>query len=149
MLQALKTEQRRVIAALSEIDPSTDEYRTALENFSLLRDITYNFAESESEDAPSDGHTPAAGEARLIPFPSADPEPVPADESPVTPPAEEAGAYDGEPVDRAAARKEIGQLRLAGVNVLEVIRDMGYDNFPQVPEARLGELLSRCRKGAE
>lgn len=139
--EILRREYLRVVDRLGEVDPVTNpklykELLCFVDNLYSLSGLSMDDTQKFYEKFPV-GFT---GEPSQTPEPYVEETPVTVMEpAPDPEPAEDTGkSYSKEEVRAALAKG-----RKAGVNVTELLGELGYDNFSAVPAGKYGELMAR------
>lgn len=138
----IASELKRMLDTQQALDPSSDAYYRVMINLERLLQCEelYEAAlnavgESTGDDAPA--------AAKVVEFPGVDttpfettPDPAPAAEE-----TEETVEYKMEDV-----RAALVEARRKGMNVTELLKEFGVENFSAFPAGKYGELMARLTK---
>ena len=151
--EILRREYLRVVDRLGEVDPVTNPglYKELLNAVDSLYNLSGMSLEDNAEFyekyAPNhpvgfttDIGPTLVGPANPVELPSEPDEPEEEDKKPE--PAEEPKA-DAPALTKEVVRAALAKARKSGVNVTELLGELGYDNFSAVPAAKYGEIMER------
>lgn len=147
ILEILKAEQARVAENLTVLEPGTEAYSRALEQFSTLK---WRIEELEgfTENAPAAPFTPApvlTPDPTPVPAPvKLDPmeEPTPMAEEPKEEPATEAETETDWDAYRLALRERMADARIGGLDTKALLAKVGAPKFSSIPDEELPALAA-------
>lgn len=146
--QFVADEMRRILARQRELDPASYDYKQLMENLSVLSGSYEAYEDIEAYLQLADkgivsidicpGGVPVPEEEAdaedAVPVQEAEPAPAPKEEPPATP---------GKTYEMSDVRAALVNARRNGVNVTELLKEFGVENFSAFPAGRYGELMQR------
>ena len=153
VMNIIKSERERLISLLPHLDPLRENhvYRTTLENIQQLGWLAPHepCAVCTCEPKVPVNEEPYV-EPTPFPEPSAEEYTAPVMEAAVTTteiadsgPTTDKLGVPAKTYTMTEVRAALAQSRKKGVNVTELMKDLGYDNFTAVPAAKYPELMAR------
>lgn len=132
----IASELKRMLDTQQALDPSSDAYYRVMRNLETLLQCEelYEAALNHISDA---GEEPSA---KVVDFPGVDTTPFETAPDPA-PAVEEAVEYKMEDV-----RAALVEARRKGMNVTELLKEFGVENFSAFPAGKYGELMARLTK---
>lgn len=139
--EILRREYLRVVDRLGEVDPVQNPtlYRELLSMIESLGWMSNTHRAEETPDTPTVDEIIAEVKAEK-PEPSVEEYAPPVMNNPE--PAEEP-KIDAPALTKEVVRAALAKARKSGVNVTELLGELGYDNFSAVPAAKYGEIMER------
>lgn len=131
----LKAEVRRLLKTLPTVNPASYDYCQLLSNLEMVLGSTDLIGLALSE---SGYDMPTEDQPGVLPdkAPEPEPEPVPEPE-----PETETPSYS-----MVEVRTALGEARRRGVNVAELVRSFGVNNFTAIPAGSYPELMRKLEE---
>lgn len=139
----LKAEVRRLLKTLPTVNPASYDYCQLLSNLEMVLGSSdlIGLALSESGyDVPAEDQPGVLTDK--APEPEPEPEPVPEPEPATEPePETETPSYS-----MVEVRTALGEARRRGVNIAELVRSFGVNNFTAIPAGSYPELMRKLEE---
>lgn len=150
-------EMTRMIVRQSELDPASYDYRQLMENLSILAGSAEAYEDIEQylsmaakgivsidiypegkmeAEAPVSDPSDKTCQVAAVTAPVKEPDPEPA-------PKADPSADPGKTYEMTDVRAALVDARRKGVNVTELLKEFGVENFSAFPAGRYGELMQR------
>lgn len=135
--EVLRREYARVVDRLGEVDPvlNPELYLELIRIVENLYAVSGMQAEDFNNRMTEQTAEEIIAEVKAEPIPEVE---EPEEANPVADEPEKANAFTKEEV-----RAALAESRKKGVNVTELLKGMGYDNFTAVPAAKYGEVMDK------
>lgn len=135
----LKAEVRRLLKTLPTVNPASYDYCQLLSNLEMVLGSTDLIGLAISE---SGYDVPAEDQLGVLPDKAPEPEPEPAP-APATEPEPETETPSYSMVE---VRTALGEARRRGVNIAELVRSFGVNNFTAIPAGSYPELMRKLEE---
>lgn len=135
----IASELKRMLDTQQALDPSSDAYYRVMINLERLlqcEELYEAALNAVGETSPSE----VFAEAKVVEFPGVDTTPFETAPAPA-PAVEETAEYKMEDV-----RAALVEARRKGMNVTELLKEFGVENFSAFPAGKYGELMARLTK---
>lgn len=133
----LKAEVRRLLKTLPTVNPASYDYCQLLSNLEMVLGSSDLIGLALSE---SGYDVPAEDQLGVLPDKAPEPEPEPA---PATEPEPETETPRYSMVE---VRTALGEARRRGVNIAELVRSFGVNNFTAIPAGAYPELMRKLEE---